>query len=856
MAERDVGRVVTDDEREELAGDKLRYWELAGELRTDRINYLRGAAYSKGPSGGNYPAGVKFGMGRLFWWTRAFQEDQSVPWGVRRAKAMALWTEHMPLFIIDHSQIYGYIESRPYELCWMQDISHLMSDDLWYDKVGYVENERDKEWGRADLDWWRDKDFQHWAERYLSPEEIKITKLGIQVTSQIYIDGFTSAMPEYEWVHETGYNKIWDLIEDNIEAARTKLGSGHATPDTHPLLEKIDEWEAQSISAQWTLHWGARYARLARIVAENFETDPVRKEELLELAACADRAIAEPTATFREAVQKQHLIMIAHKLMERSMTGWGYRMDQTLWPYYKKDVLEDKTLTRREAQEYIEEMWIRTWELDRTNARLYREIIMGGVGPWVITIGGVKPEDGSDACNELTDVICDSMRSVRVSMPSLMYRWHPNARLETVKAVFGCIKEGMGSPSIHNDKTCIDSLMNLFGDSRTGPLNIVPTESKSPGITLEEARSWCNVVCMSPCPSIGGRSQGVRYANSMISATKCVELALYDGFDPLVSKVQLGPHTGNAAEFKTYEEFARAWEGQYDFSATISTRTRNICRFVEARWVSMPMTSTLFRRCVESGINCIDPASGECGNPWVTLIVSNDVGDCLYAVKKVIFEDKKYTMAQLVEACKANWEGYDDMRKDMINAPKWGNDIDAVDEVCVYAYDRMEKIIERNIEWCGQKFTALPQNASTYIAYALRVGALTNGRRWGEPLYDGGCSAGAGFDKRGPTALLRSCSKIDYSSIKEVLLNQRLNPAQLKGDKGFQMWVNYMKTWYDLGVGHIQFNMVDNETLRAAQKEPEKYQELVVRVAGYSALFVELSRICQDSIIQRNVNEL
>jgi formate C-acetyltransferase/benzylsuccinate synthase len=215
-------------------------------------------------------------------------------------------------------------------------------------------------------------------------------------------------------------------------------------------------------------------------------------------------------------------------------------------------------------------------------------------------------------------------------------------------------------------------------------------------------------------------------------------------------------------------------------------------------------------------------------------------------------------MAQLVDALEANWEGYEEMRLDFVrNAPKWGNDDDYVDDVmlrCLREAARHSHLIK-----CpsGNNWPILPENVSGNIHYANIVGALPNGRRRGDALYDGGISPGPGLDKKGPTAVLKSCSKIDHiGEGRAFLLNQRLSPTQLAGEKGYQLWKSYIKTWADLGLDHVQFNMVSDETLRAAQREPEKYQEVIVRVAGYSAHFVDISRKTQDNIIQRTIQGL
>jgi formate C-acetyltransferase/benzylsuccinate synthase len=420
-------------------------------------------------------------------------------------------------------------------------------------------------------------------------------------------------------------------------------------------------------------------------------------------------------------------------------------------------------------------------------------------------------------------------------MPSYVFRWHPKARVETLRQVYETIKQGLGYPSIQHDGVCIDTLMEHFDAS------------------LEEARSWANVVCMSPGVTKGPKGgQGLRYTPDFVAVIPFV-FTLTNGYHP-VFNLDFGVKTGDPAKFQTFEELWEAWKTQMRYFADMACRVRNIVRVGEIEHFQTPFTSCCFQRCVRDGKDTIDV--GEVSNPWVTILCWMDGPESLATVKKLVFDDKKYTMEQLITALQANWEGYEDMRMDFARAPKWGNDDDSVDEIVVAAFKEMADTFGRNIELNGWPFMALPEQVASYLATANLVAALPNGRRLGDPLYDGGNSPGPGLDKKGPTAVLRSCSKVDWRQIKQCLLNQRLSNTQMAGEKGFQLWLNYMKTWYDLDVPHVQFNCVDTETLRAAQDEPEKYQELIVRVAGYSAHFVDLQRFAQDAIVARTLQEV
>jgi len=404
-----------------------------------------------------------------------------------------------------------------------------------------------------------------------------------------------------------------------------------------------------------------------------------------------------------------------------------------------------------------------------------------------------------------------------------------------MREIFECIRHGLGYPSVRNDPILIANAMHWHGHP------------------LEEARTWVHQACMSPCPTTKHGFQPMRMASATANCAKIVEYALNNGYDHVVN-MQMGPKTGDARKFTDFEQLFAAWVKQMEWLFGVLVRTVNLGRYKDPELFGRPFLSSISERAVESGLDAVSPV-GERGNAWITAFTWVENPDSLAAVKKLVFDDKKYTMDQLITALEANWEGYEEMRLDFVKgAPKWGNDDDYVDSImirCLEECARFSKVIK---DPCGNNWPILPENVSGNIHYANIVGALPNGRRLGDALYDGGISPGPGLDKKGPTAVLKSCAKIDHIGHgRAFLLNQRLSPTQLAGEKGYQLWRAYLKTWSDLGIDHVQFNMVSDTTLRSAQKNPEKYPELIVRVAGYSAHFVDISRKTQDNIIQRTV---
>ena len=813
------------------------WWWEAEKKRSPRLDYLRKAVWSKGTMGGQYLPGIKADLNKVYWDTKVFKETDGLPWVERRARALDALLVNVPIFIVDNQTLVGYGGSRPNELMWHTEVSYIQNEEIFYDTTNLVQDE-DKTWIRSCLDYWRDRCFQVHCERYMSEDELQSTMLGPAMGGS-HMDGTRSPVYDYSFVMEYGLNGIVKMIDEKMEESEDILCSGPATPDTLHIHEKLDQWRAMRRTAEAVVAYAQRYGRLAKIVAENFETEPQRKAQLLKLSEVCFKVPAEPAEHLQEALQCERFVSYPARFYESIGPAGSERIDQLYWPYYVKDVLEDKTLTRQDAVELFAENNLKHYECTiGPMPRMFRAAFQGApVHLPTLTIGGVD-ENGRDACNELTEVVLESSRLMRVGEPSYMFRYHPSASVSALRSAYETIHQGLGFPSFQHDGVSTDTLMHNFG------------------ATLEEARGYANVVCMSPGVVKGRGGQAIRYACPIVLSHKLLELAFYNGYDKHLSRLQIGLPTGDASKFETFEDLFEAFRQQSRYALELACRTRNKHRYMEAQYMQAPFGSCLFKRCIDVGMDMVDARSEPLGNPWLSGVVHPDTGDSLYAVKKLVFEDKKYTMAQLVEAMEDDWKGHAEMRQDFLNVPKFGNDVPEVDDMVARVYATMSEEIGRNVEWGGARWMALPESASAWSSVGPMMGPLPNGRRLGDCLYDGGVSPGAGFDKKGPTAVLRSVSKIDARQMKQMLLNQRLSPSQLAGEKGFQLWLNYMKTWYDLNVPHVQFNMVDNETLRAAQREPEKYQELIVRVAGYSAHFVELNALTQEGIVERTVQEI
>ncbi len=812
---------------------KQEWWWIAEKKRSKRLDYLRKAVWKKGAIGGNYAPGVKVDLEIPVLFTQMYNWWKFDPPMLRRAKANAHILDNMTIFITDHAQLVGYVGTTPNTLLWRIDGASMVNEELYNEPGVMPEPEQASLKKVADLNAaWAGQTAVDKVARILDPEDaVKFLSGAIGWGAPTSAYGYSGKDYEFLFAQRNGFLDIIEKIDEAIEKAEDRT-MGAPGPDILPLYERLQNWDAMKMILEASIRYANRYARLARIIAENYETDPTRKEELIRLAETCEHVPAHAPRSLQESLQYDHFVQVLARI-EALEGAWPARPDYYHWPMYHKDVNVEKNITREEALDLVGEFMIRAYEVGGFGPRWAREGLQGITGTWVWTLGGVN-KDGTDACNDLTVAFLQAARMVRVANPTFAFRWHPKVADDVMREVFECIRHGLGYPSIRNDPVLIQNAMHWHGHP------------------LEEARTWVHQACMSPCPTTKHGVQPMRMASATANCAKMVEYALHNGYD-FVVQMQMGPKTGDAAKFKDFEEFFAAWVKQMEWLTNTLVRTVNLGRYKDPEFFGRPFLSATYERAVESGLDAVSPV-GERGNCWITGFTWVENADSLAAVKKLVFDDKKYTMAELLDALRTNWEGREDMRLDFVKAPKWGNDDDYVDDImlrCLREVARHSREIQCP---CGNTWPLLPENVSGNIHYSSIVGALPNGRRLGDALYDGGISPGPGLDKKGPTAVLKSCGKIDHvGDGRAFLLNQRLSPTQLAGEKGYQLWKAYIKTWADLGLDHVQFNMVSDETLRAAQRDPEKYQEVIVRVAGYSAHFVDISRKTQDNIIQRTI---
>ena len=828
---------VKDDTRLQEFLDKRQYWWWAEQARTPRIDYLRKAVWSKASKGSSWLPGIKFCEYGPILYAEAFSTMEATvePYMLTWAKALALVDDKMPIFIVDKSKIVGNCASAPHKIFWVSNGAFSINEDFYNDQDDLLDEDQREPVAKA-MEIMKPYTQQYMCERVLSKRQKIMARTAQTYTGGPHVEGSAYCTSNFEY-YKKGYNAIIEEIDGHLDKANEvlyKLGGRPDFKEEKFYFDRIDNWKAMKLVLQSGIRHAKRLARLARIIAENFETDPERRQELLDIGDRCEHVPANKARTFLEVLQFEHIQTQCRK-REKPDQSWPSHPDWWFDEWFQKDI-KDGTMTRDEALEYVCEYLIRAFEYGAGRDRQHRELSTGDPGPFVWTLGGMAPS-GELKYTDLTNIFLEAARLVRTVSPTFALRYNKDMPEDVLRNAFECIRHGLGYPNMRNDRVLTEA--NMYW-------------SNTP---IEEARTWTAQACIVPCPETKNGCMPARYSASALLGSKAVELALWNGYNP-VFNMQVGPKTGDVTKM-TFDELFDAVIEQFKTMHWQAAKMRNIARCVE-QIQGKPHLSATYERCVEAGLNCFQ--TYEYGNNWLSSYILMDGLDALAGLRRLVYDDKKYTMAQVLEMLKANWEGYEKERMDFVKAPKWGNDDPYVDDMVVKIHERIRDEVCMPAQCWGTTAKGIPHVPQCVAAFTLcsvLLGALPNGRRLGDTCYDGGCSPGAGLDKKGPTAVLNSVGKLTHENMfRANLLNQRISPAQLVGDKGFELWNSYMKAWDDLGINHVQFNCVDNETLLAAQKEPEEYNELVVRVAGYSANFTSLNRKTQDTIIARTIQEI
>lgn len=787
---------------------------------TDRINKLRDQYWSHIPT---------IDIERAISYTRSYKRNEDKDVCIKRALALYDYMHERTISIQPNELIVGTYGKKPRSvlicpeivISWCKNELDTMSTRP---QDPYQISDEDKEILRTDI-------FPYWEGKTM--EDYYVANVNDDIKNVAYNTGIVfgenksqAGVGEFSAGYENiilrkGFKKI---KEEAIE----KLNG--LDPEDISNFEKRKFYEAAIICCDAVKVLADRYADEALRLSKE-EKDPIRKKELIKIADICSRVPYEPPRTFHEAIQAVWFTQIMLFTEENAPAFTIGRPDQYLYPFYKED-LNAGRLTKKEAQELLECLWIKMAELIYVISEASSKYYSGYQPFHGLTIGGIK-KNGEHAINDLSYMMLDATAHIRMHAPTINVRINENTPEEFLMKVCELIKLGTGQPAIYFDKTAMAIL-------------------KRNGIPDEELWDWCVAGCVEP--QIPGKTslwdEGGRY-----SYATAVEWALFNGYSKVLGK-QVGLKTGDPRSFKLYEEFEAAVYKQLEFLIKMACLNCQIIERAHQLRLPKPFKSLCVEGCMESGTDIINGGAKYNLGPGLESTGVADLADSMAAVKKLVYEDQKIDMDTLLHVLENDFKGYEDIRQMLISAaPKYGNDDDFVDEIA-------RKFVSASCDYCekyrglnGSKFLNGVVPVIANIPHGLTIWALPSGRKATTPLADG-ISPYAGYDKKGPSAVVRSVCKIDH--IKNgvgTLLNIKLSPSLIKSEKDKRNLISLLKSEGKMEGYHVQFNVISTQTLRQAQKTPENYTDLLVRVAGYSAFFVELHKDAQEAIIARTENK-
>lgn len=601
-------------------------------------------------------------------------------------------------------------------------------------------------------------------------------------------------------------------------------------PECQADEEKINFWQACIIQCQGLITYAHRMADEAERQAAEC-TDEKRKKELLTIAENCRVVPENPPQNFMQALQ---LVWFAHVYfhIEVCTTANGFgRFDQYMWPYYKKDVIDEKNITQDEALEMLECFYLKACEVFEVRDKWYATSF-AGYPMWEILIVGGQTPDGKDATNELSYLCLEAANQLKTTQPVMAVRVWDGTPEELIRKGCEMIQDGQANPGFFNDNAAMQMTLGK-------------------GCTIEEARDWTIVGCIQPGPG-GGSTDGSPDAG-YVNMGKMLEFVLHNGVDPRTGKL-MGLQTGDPRDFKDIEEFKDALKKQILHHYKLVATGYKVMQSMHMTRYPVIFAGMVTKGCVESG-KSVQHGGAKYTTAGMYITGAANLADSIAAIDTCVYKDKDITMDELIAAVDKNFEGEERMRQLLLNKPpKFGNDNEYVDGI----YREMTHFIADNVQtWPdarGGWFSFNVHSQTVNVSHGEVTGALPDGRLAGEPLCDN-ASPMMGRDTSGPTATVKSVASMDQGAFHDgALFNLRFDPKGVAGEKGLENIEGVIKTYFKHGGEHIQINVVDDETLKAAQKNPEHYKGLMVRVAGYMAYFTELDKSAQDTIIYRTTH--
>lgn len=760
--------------------------------------------------------------------TESFRKTEGEPIVVRRAKALDAILEGMTIYIEEDSLIFGN-QARinfaapvfpEYSFDWVIE----EMDDFPKRSGDYFNIDEDtKERLRKLQLYWHGKTHQDEVKRNLTEVNKKAAEQAVLHRGGISMSGDGHIIPNHDMVLAVGYGGMARIAEEKLQQEGL-------------IQEQKDFYEAAVIAMKAALKYIKRFGVLAGEMAEK-EENSKRRGELLEIKTMCGHLMEGKAQSFYEAVESVYL---THLLMMIESNGHSFsfgRFDQYIYPYYKAD-LEAAKITKEKALEIVTHFFIMTNSLNKIRPWDHTQYSGGYPLYSNLMVGGTKP-DGTEGTNDISYICLEAMNQSRLPEPNLSVRFSEATPEALIKDAARLIRKGFGMPSLFCDEVCIPAMLTLDLDLKT-------------------ARDYASMGCVETAipGRWGHRATGMTYINF----GKILEIILNNGMDPAtgIQLFSINGKEGRDIDYVSYEELWDAWNKTLKFYFELAVESDRICdqslKYHDAdAFASCTVNSSLERgKTLKNGGAEFDYVSQSNIGPSV-------VGDSLAAVKKLVFDERKLTFQELRAALDTNFEGLEGarVRKLCKNAPKFGNDEDYVDEIVADVYESYLALLPnyhtdrygRGPVGCG--YTMGTSNITSYVPNGFDVGATPDGRLAGKPLNEG-ASPCLGADREGPTAVINSISKLPNKKIAGgQLLNMRFSPGALEGEENLDKFVSFIRVMKDKNVFHNQFNIVDSKTLRDAKEHPEEHMDLMVRVAGYCALFSTLMPEAQDAIIER-----
>lgn len=740
----------------------------------------------------------------------------------------------IPIYIMDDELIVGSAATRPYGVELSADYGSWDRDEIEALKEeGYPFSEEDE------------KIFYDLNEKYkpigtfegLNSAILEHKNMEAFCRSSIVLPGFQKVLPgepnnwggraksglgqepgwgffciDYEMVFRKGLNTMIQECDDAINAIRfTEL-------DAYKRLLTL---KAMKDCLTGMIEYAARFSKLASEKAEA-EANGQRRQELLLISDICSKVPANAPTTFREAMQMYWFIVVC-AVLPTSVASLG-RPDQLLYPYYKKDI-ESGSITDEEVIELLELFRLKIMEIDCIPGKVHRLRAAGKAKWFTMVVGGVK-RDGTDACNELTLHVLESIMRTATPHPNVSLRVCDTTPDEVLQKAAKCQAMGMSMPSFIGDRSYIEFLTKA-------------------GASLEDARDYC--ICGCNDGVIPGKS--MRMSVYMCVLSRIFQIWLNDGVDPETG-LQVGPKTGNLDRFQSYEEMYEAFVKDMKYYQQMCGERVTLESLVVMEYFPCPLLGSFMSEGISQGKGLFDINYPLVDFSACSAVGAVDLAQSLEGIRTLVYEEKKVTLSGLKKILDANWEGHEALCEECRELPKYGNDIDAIDEITAQLYaDWADGIDAVHI---GGHYYMRPAAISitSYEPGGTVTGATPDGRHAGEILTDACASPSSGADKNGFLAVLRSAMKLPQDRYSSFLFNQKFHPSALRTDEDCLKLGKAIQVYLKKGK-HIQFNVVDENTLRAAQEHPEQYEDLMVRVAGYSTYFTILSRKIQDQVIER-----